>query len=189
MPQAPQEFIDRLHSTFEGRLRIRWSNSANEFQVEQQVARGIINFPAGLTDDENIRLRDGFFHVMSVRSGDRMPCPKCNNKLTVPLRELRELSCSRCKANGVEHRVAAGYFPLDDTLIAHLESIDPLKGMSRAMRNKIDAHNASHTAAQRQHVLDQAWAKGADDFTKIAGIQSVGHTGKVLAGSTGPGTA
>lgn len=188
MPQAPQEFVDRLHTTFEGRLRVRWSNAANEFQIEQHVARGMVNFPAGLTDDENIRLRDGFFHVMSVRNGDRMPCPKCNNQLKVPLRELRELSCPRCKANGVEHRVSAGFFPLDDTLIQHLESIDPLKGMSRAMRNKIDAHNAAHTAAQRQHVLDKSWAKGADDFTKIAGIQSVGYTGKVQSGASGPGT-
>jgi len=183
MPQAPQHFQDRLREAFDGRLRIRWSNAANEFQIEQHVARGIINFPAGLTDDERIRLRDGFFYVMSVRTGDRMPCPKCGTEIRVPIREMKELSCSVCKGRGLEHRVAAGYFPLDDTLIEHLQSIDPLKGMSRELRNKIDKHNADFTAKQRQKVLDQMSDAMGDDFNRIAGIPSTGYTGKILPGT------
>lgn len=177
MSHAPQDFVDRLHDAFEGRLRIRWSHSAHEFQIEQRVARGLINFPAALTDDEHIRLRDGYFYVMSVRSGDRMPCPRCQFQLTVPVREIRELSCPRCKAQGLEHRVAAGYFPLDDTLITYLKAMDPLRGASRELRAKVDAHNAAYTESQRQAVLDKAYAAGADDFNRIAGIPNVGYTG------------
>lgn len=188
MPQAPQEFVERLHSVFDGRLRIRWSNVTNEYHIEQRVARGMINFPPGLTPDETERLRDGYIYVMSIRNGDRMPCPKCGTTLRVPLREIKELSCGQCKKNGVEHRVAAGYFPLDDTLITHLQSIDPLKGMSKALRNKIDAHNAKYTAEQRQKVLDNVYSKGAEDFNRIAGIPTKGYSGVILPGSSGPGT-
>ena len=178
MPSAPPEFVERLQSVFDGRLRIRWSNALNEYHIEQRVARGIINFPPALSEDETIRLQDGYIHIMSIRNGDRMPCPKCQRTLRVPVREIRELSCATCKASKVEHRVAAGFFPLDDTLITHLQSIDPLKGMSKALRNKIDAHNESFTASQRQAVLDHAYSRGAEDFARIAGIPSVGFTGK-----------
>ncbi|NBV25387.1 MAG: hypothetical protein EBS05_26170, partial [Proteobacteria bacterium] len=177
MTEAPAEFVERLQAAFEGRLRIRWSNAAHEFQIEQRVARGLINFPAALTDDEHIRLRDGYFYVMSIRSGDRMPCPRCQQQLTVPVREIRELSCPRCKAQGLEHRVAAGYFPLDDTLITYLKAMDPLRGASRELRAKVDAHNAAYTESQRQTVLDKAYAAGADDFNRIAGIPHVGYSG------------
>lgn len=176
--EAPQAFTTRLQETFEGRLRIRWSHSAHEFQIEQRVARGLINFPAALTDDEHIRLRDGYFYVMSIRSGDRMPCPRCQQQLTVPVREIKELSCDRCKAAGLEHRVAAGFFPLDDTLITYLKAMDPLRGASRELRAKVDAHNARYTDAQRQAVLDRTYAAGADNFNRIAGIPNVGYTGK-----------
>ena len=189
MPQVPVEFAERLHSVFDGRLRIRWSNVTNDYQIEQKVARGIINFPPGLSEDETIRLQDGYIFVMSIRNGDRMPCPRCGSTLRVPLREIKELSCPSCKTNHSEHRTAAGFFPLDDSLIQHLESIDPLKGMSRALRNKIDAHNEKYTADQRQKVLDDAWSKGAEDFNRIAGIPTKGYSGVMLPGSEGPGTA
>ena len=186
MDIAPAHFVNQLEQVFEGRLRIRWSHSAHEFHIEQRVARGLVNFPAAMTDDEHIRLRDGYFYVMSIRSGDRMPCPRCALTLHVPLREIKELSCSRCQAKGLEHRVAAGYFPLDDTLITYLQGMDPLKGMSKALRSKVDAHNEKHTAAKRQHVLDQTYAAGSDDFARIAGIPSVGHTGKEVMWTNAP---
>lgn len=187
--EAPQTFVDRLRDTFEGRLRIRWSHASNEFQIEQRVARGLINFPMALSDDEHIRLRDGYFYVMSIRSGDRMPCPRCHAQLTVPVREVKELSCDRCKAAGLEHRVAAGFFPLDDTLITYLKAMDPLRGASRELRAKVDAYNARHTEAQRQAVLDKAYAAGADDFNRIAGIPNVGYTGPAPMWADAPAPA
>lgn len=183
MYSAPQEFVEELDRHFDGRLRIRWSNSANEFHIEQRVARGIMNFPVpDENDDERIRLRDGYFYVMSVRNGDRMPCPKCAYTLKVPLRAIKELSCPQCKLRGVEHRVSAGFFPLDNSLIDYLKMIDPMRGASRELRDKINKHNADFTRAQQQKVLDDAVAAGSDDFARIAGIPSVGYTGKEFTG-------
>lgn len=183
MYSAPPEFTDRLEREFDGRLRLRWSHKAGEWQVEQRVARGLVNFPVrDDQDDERIRLRDGYFYVMSIRQGDRMPCPKCGNTLKVPHLEIRELSCYQCKLRGYEHRVSAGYFPLDDRLIDHLKRIDPLRGASKALRSKVDQHNQRHTDQQRQRVLDQTYDAGADDFNRIAGIPSVGYTGKEFVG-------
>jgi hypothetical protein len=189
MYSAPQEFIDQLQTAFDGRLRIRWSVASNEFHIEQRVARGMVNFPlVDGNDDERIRLKDGYFYVMSIRNGDRMPCPKCGGTLQVPLRQIRELSCGSCRTRGYEHRVSAGYFPLDDTLITYLRMIDPLRGASKELRNKIDKHNADFTDAQRQKVLDQATAAGHDDFNRIAGIPQIGYGGNpILPGTSLPG--
>lgn len=182
---VPQEFQDRLNDAFEGRLRIRYSQQANELQIEQRVARGLINFPLkNDQDDEAIRLRDGYFYVMSIRNGDRMPCPKgCGSTLRVPVREIRELSCPICKSRGLEHRVSAGYFPLDDQLIERLKTMDPLRGASKELRDKINKHNDAFVAKQRQDVLDKMSDQAGEDFTKIAGIPSVGYTGKVFSGT------
>lgn len=176
--EIPEEFADRLHRAFDGRLRIRWSVADGAYHVEQRLARGLINFPSALTDDEAIRLRDGYHLVMTVRTGDRMPCPRCGLTLAVPLRSSTLVSCERCRQKGLEHRVAAAYFPLDDTLITHLQAIDPLRGASRELRAKVEAHNAKLMQAQQQQVLNQLTDKASDDFTRIAGIPSVGYTGR-----------
>lgn len=173
-----QQFNELLNQKFDGRLRARWSNQRQEVHIEQRVARGLINFPCPEDSDESIRLKDGYFYVMSIRNGTKMPCPKCGTDLTVPVREIRELSCPTCKARGLEHRVSAGHFPLDDRLISYLQMIDPMRGASREMRNRINEHNANFTNEQRKKVLDQAEAATLDDFNRIAGIVSVGHTGK-----------
>ena len=178
---VPEEFAQRLESAFDGRLRIRWSVSDQVYHIEQKVARGIINFPAALTNDEQIRLRDGYHFVMALTAGDRMPCPRCGHTLKVPLRQSTMVSCPTCQSRGLEHRVAAAHFPLDDTLIDHLRSIDPLRGMSRALRTKVDAHNAAMMRREQQHVLDQMTSAALDDFNRIAGIPSVGYTGPTLS--------
>lgn len=176
--EVPDEFAARLHAAFDGRLRVRWSSTQQEWHVEQKVARGLINFPSAISDDEAIRLKDGYHLVMTIRTGDRMPCPKCGLTLSVPLRSSTMVSCERCRQKGLEHRVAAAYFPLDDTLITHLQAIDPLRGASRELRAKVDAHNAKVMQAQQQRTLDQMTQAAGDDFSRIAGIPSVGYTGK-----------
>ena len=178
--EVPEEFAARLEAAFDGRLRLRWSQADQVWHVEQRVARGLINFPAALTDDEAIRLRDGYHFIMVVTAGDRLPCPQCRTTLSVPLRQSTLVSCPTCRLKGLEHRVAAAHFPLDDTLIDHLKSIDPLRGMSKALRAKVDAHNAAMMQRRQQDVLDQLTSKANDDFAQIAGIPSVGYTGKEL---------
>ena len=174
----PEEFQDRLHAAFDGRLRVRWSEAEGAYHIEQKVARALVNFPATMTNDEAIRLRDGYHLIMVVRTGDRMPCPKCRTTLKVPLRATSIVTCETCRQRGLDYRIQAAYFPLDDTLLDHLRSIDPLRGVSRALRAKIEAHNAKVTEAQQQAVLTQLTDKAHDDFTRIAGIPSVGYTGR-----------
>lgn len=183
MPTVPVEFAERLHEAFDGRLRARWSTQRNEFQIEQRVARGLVNFPAPDDNDEMIRLKDGYFYVMSIRNGTTMPCPKhCGTDLQVPVHEIRELSCPTCRAKGVEHRVSAGFYPLDDRLIDYLRMIDPMRGASRDLRNKINDHNQKFTDAQRAKVMGQLTDAAADDFDRIAGIP------KTAISSVMPGT-
>jgi hypothetical protein len=177
---VPEEFAQRLASAFDGRLRIRWSNAEGAYHVEQRVARALVNFPASTTDDEAIRLRDGYHLIMVVRTGDRMPCPRCGATVKVPLRTSTLVTCEPCRQRGLEYRIAAAHYPLDDTLIDHLKSIDPLRGMSKALRAKVEAHNAALTERQQQAVLNQLTDKANDDFAQIAGIPSVGYTGKEL---------
>jgi predicted RNA-binding Zn-ribbon protein involved in translation (DUF1610 family) len=160
--EAPEEFVSRLDSAFDGRLRIRWSAAEGAYHIEQRVARALVNFPAGTSDDEAIRLRDGYHLIMVVRSGDRMPCPRCGATLKVPLRSSTVVTCDTCRQRGLEYRIAAAHYPLDDTLIDHLKS-------------------AKLTEQQQQAVLDQLTSKANDDFNRIAGIPSVGYTGKVLS--------
>ena len=179
--EAPEEFVSRLDSAFDGRLRIRWSAAEGAYHIEQRVARALVNFPAGTSDDEALRLRDGYHLIMVVRTGDRMPCPRCGATLKVPLRSSTVVTCDTCRQRGLEYRMAAAHYPLDDTLIDHLKSIDPLRGMSKALRAKVEAHNAKLTEQQQQAVLDQLTSKANDDFNRIAGIPSVGYTGKVLS--------
>jgi hypothetical protein len=52
--------------------------------------------------------------------------------------------------------------------------------MSKALRAKVEAHNAALTQQQQQAVLNQLTDKANDDFAQIAGIPSVGYTGKEL---------
>lgn len=178
--EVPEEFAARLDAAFDGRLRIRWSQAEGAYHVEQRVARALINFPAALTDDEAIRLRDGYHFIMVVRTGDRMPCPRCGATLKVPLRTSTMVTCDPCRQRGLEYRIPAAHYPLDDTLIDHLKSIDPLRGMSKALRSKVEAHNAALTQQQQQAVLNRLTDKANDDFAQIAGIPSVGYTGKAL---------
>jgi hypothetical protein len=180
----PQDFQDKLHNAFDGRLRLRWSNQRGEYQIEQRVARGIVNFPAPDDQDEQIRLKDGYFYVMSIRNGDRMPCPKCHHTLKVPIREVRELKCGACEARGQDYRVIAGYYPLDDQLLNYLKMIDPLRGASKEMRARIDKHNAEFTDKQRDKVLTQLRDAAEDDFTRIAGIPTT-SVSKIMPGTEG----
>lgn len=182
MYTVPADFAARLDRAFQGRLRVRWSNAKQEFHVEQRVSRALADFPVVPSDDHSIRLRDGYLYLLSIRPGTRMPCPKCGLTLAVPVREFQNISCQMCKLNGYEHRVSAGYFPLDDTLIDYLAQLDPERGMSQTRRRAVDAHNATLLARQRQQVLDASLDVMNDDFRRIAGIPSVGYTGASVKG-------
>lgn len=183
MYSVPAAFTARLNQEFDGRLRLRWSNARQEFQLEQRVRRGLVDsFVRDTHDDTGIRRRDGYLYILSIRPGTRMPCPRCGLELKVPVREIRELSCLYCKMQGREHHVPAGYFPLDDTLIDYLKQIDPERGASRRLRQQVERTNAGVQTAQEQAVMGHTTDAASDDFNRIAGIPSVGYTGKEFRG-------
>ena len=181
MSTIPESFAERLDAAFKGRLRIRWSDARKEYQLEQKVGRALSSFPVSSTNDDSIRLRDGYLYILSIRPGTRMPCPRCTTTLEVPVREIRELSCPLCKLKGREHRVSAGYFPLDDQLIDYLKRLDPERDASWSIRSQVDQHNTAILEAQRAKVIHAAESAANDDFNRIAGIPSVGYTGKEQA--------
>lgn len=183
MYSVPTDFARRLDREFNGRLRVRWSNARQEFHVEQRVRRGLVNSPVRDShDDAGIRLRDGYLYLLSIRPGTKMPCPRCASELAVPEFEIREISCGMCKLQGKEHRVAAGFFPLNDMLIDHLKTLDPEREASRRLRNQVESRN--HTLQQRQEadVLAMTTDAANDDFIRIAGIPMTGYTGKEFRG-------
>ena len=179
MYSIPTEFAERLHNEFDGRLRVRWSYAEEAYSIEQKIARGLADaFPVTDNKDNLIRLRDGYMQIMSVRKGDRMPCPTCGLTLKVPIYETRLIECSYCKAHNNVYQYVAGYFELNDRLIDYLKSIDPALGRGRTRAKEVDFNNARMQAVQEADALNDLHSAGLQDFNQIAGIQSVGYTGK-----------
>lgn len=174
----PTAFAERLKRAFGGRLRIRWSVRDREYRVEQRVGRAV-TAPIRIDDDRDdlICARDGFDYVLSVRSGDRMPCPTCEwTELKVPIREFRDIRCPYCATKGKQGRTVAGYFPLDDSLITHLQMIDPLRGASKELADAADRRNAAKLASEERHLSNIVEAHGADHYADIVGIPQFSYT-------------
>ena len=183
MSCIPSDFRARLHREFDGRLRVRWSDRQQEYQVEQKVSRPMGgNVDARSGSDEHVRLRDGYHYILSVQPGTRMGCPKCRTTLKVPAFEIRQVSCPLCKVSGREHRVAGGYFPLNDQLIDYLKQLDPNRDGVQRSRSRVDANNLKLVQQQQRQVLNATTDAASDDFNRIAGIPSVGYTGKIFQG-------
>ena len=177
MYSVPPEFAERLDHEFDGRLRVRWSIPEGAFVIEQKIARGLADlFPAEEHEDAKIRLRDGYLKIMSVRNGDRMPCPRCGLTLRVPKFEIRLLECGYCKRRGYDYQHPAGFFELNDRLLEYLRSLDPKKGGSRRNRDRVDINNKKVEVAHEHEADNVLEAAVSNSFTQIAGIQSVGWT-------------
>lgn len=178
---APQQFVDRLEREFRGRLRIRYSHKEHSWEIEQRVGRAIQpDRYIPLNDDDAIRARDGYLHVMSVRTGDRMPCPRCRMELKVPFNQTVDINCGFCELKGKQTHIVAGYYTLDgDDLIQHLRRIDPERGASVELARDADRRNQALEASHERAALDASYGV-TQDFNRLYGIQQVGYTGKEL---------
>ena len=68
---AAARILERLDREFRGRLRLRWSNRKQEFQLEQKVRRALAEGPVkDSQDDDGIRRRDGYLYVLQEHPGD-----------------------------------------------------------------------------------------------------------------------
>lgn len=180
---VPQEFASRLDREFEGRLRIRWSRARGEWQVEQKVGRAALP-PIRVTevDDDAIRARDGYSYVLSVRPGTSMPCPDCGTTLPVPALQFKEVVCTRCQLRDKHGKHPAGYFPLSDLLIDHLKKIAPERADRRRLR-EMDARNAALLQQRERDIRNAGEAGVKEHWNRIAGIESVGYTGREFKGA------
>lgn len=177
--EAPTRFTELLHQKFDGRLRIRWSEASHQWEIEQKVGRAVL---AGVhiksTDDELIRARDGYHPVMTITAGDRMPCPHCNYKLTVPVMDTADIRCPYCQLKGRTTRVVAGFWPLNDNLITHLQKIDPLRGAQQELTEAADRYNQLLLKAAEDEAMAPGFAAMDENYRRLVGIPMVGYTGK-----------
>jgi hypothetical protein len=177
------DFEDKLHSAFRGRLRIRWSLERGEWHIEQRVKRGLF---AGQrptkrgwdeTHDRYIQNRDGVILIMSIRTGDRMPCPRCGSELKVPYYETHHVKCELCSLRGKPKHVAAVYMPLGDKLIGYLKSIDPENPISESLAEDLDRQNMALAASMERDALRESEAAFHLNYNRVVGIPEWGYAG------------
>lgn len=175
--EAPKSFRDSLERQFNGRLRIRWSAARSEWQIEQKMARAktararILH--GSVEEDDLIRERDGYVFVLAVKAGNRIPCPGCGILLGIPELRMKRSTCPKCSQSFL-----AVYYPLGDLLLEHLRYTDPYRdGLDRIFRAQEEAEHQvqEDRLRERRHFGEALWK---DSFTQIAGIQSVGYTGR-----------
>jgi len=179
----PQEFQERFQDRFQGRFRIRWSDKWNQWELEQKVRRGLAGTPLDQDryNDDVIRYRDGFMWVMSIKQGTRFDCPKCGLTLKAPFKETRLINCEHCHAKGYEYRWLACHWPMDDSLIEHVERLE--KGIDE-LKDKLYSSERSLRRQQERMVLDPLMDGFRDRFEQGMNIQSVGYTGKIFTGGS-----
>lgn len=187
MYSVPDDFQSQLDNAFHGRFRVRWSYKRAEFQLEQKVGTGQVLLPPPIDpdaispyydtySDEWIRARDGYFLVMSLRNGDRMPCPICGLEVRVPIRETKESHCDYCRSHGRDGRYVAAFYPLNHLLIEKIQDLDPLNGgIGRARRRMLDKRGVAQKAELKQN-LDQAdYIVTSDSRNQIEGNPHSGY--------------
>ena len=171
MRKVPDSFKESLDKQFNGKIRVRWSNKDQEWHVEEKINRGSLDTPVDDQDDTAIRYRDGYGFICSIRPGDRMPCPKCNSELKVPINEFAEVKCDYCRMKGRNTSIISGFFELGDILLEHLRRLDPVRGWrDKFTYETYDEH--------RQRIIDKQienmspiWS---DNYRRLVGIPQVG---------------
>lgn len=179
---APESFEEKLDREFRRRLRIRWSYERNEWHIEQQIRRGL--FPGTKpskrgwdeTHDAYIRHRDGMIHVLSVRTGTLMNCPRCNCELKVPYMVTHLVTCPMCKLRGKQSHYAVVFFPLGDSLIDYLKKIDPENPLSERLADDLDRQNEALAEVMERDALREGTAAMSDRYNRIVGIPQTGWT-------------
>lgn len=180
----PDSFVEKLEREFRGRLRVRWSAERNEWHIEQKIRRGLFpgTKPSKLgwdeTTDAYIRHRDGVVHVMSVRTGTLMDCPKCGTELKVPYMETHFVSCPLCKLRGFTNAYSVVFFPLGDSLIDYLKKIDPENPISERLNEDMDRQNELLAETMERDALREGTAAASERYNRIVGIPQVGLSGK-----------
>jgi hypothetical protein len=175
--EAPSAFVQGLHSILGEDYRVRWSFASRDWHIEQRVGpRRAVDGVIANDADDHIRARDGYWLVMRVRDGDRMPCPDCQSTLRVPVRKIGEATCDWCRAQGKTGRHTAAFWPLDDSLLMELKRTRPEN--AREIVKAADERNRLRVAALQRDVANSIETGTKEHWTKLVGIPSVGYTGR-----------
>ena len=172
--------MGRIEREFEGRYRLRWSPRKGEWHLEQKCGRAA-DPPCHISegDDTLIRARDGYWFVLAIRPGDRMPCPGCGQTIKVPVLEFGEATCEWCQRHGKDGRYPAAYFPLDsDRLLEHIRRLDKIRGDHRVIIQMVEEANDLRNKRFMNDKLNEVDAISEDQYKRLFNIPSVGYTGK-----------
>lgn len=176
---VPSGFAARFLAEFPD-YRIRWSLRRAAWQIEQRCGRGALPpFRIAEEDDTLIRARDGYWLVMEIQAGDRMPCKglvdahtnqRCGLTLSVPTRKTAEVVCQACKRKGRDGRQMACYWPLDECLLEYLRLGDPLRGGTSRLKRLSDQANHARMAAADRKASNEVQAATIDAYDTLVGI-------------------
>lgn len=180
-----KEFERELEKAFNGRFRLRWSDKQQEYHLEQRVGVARELMPPvsedgrhDTYDDDWIRARDGYFKIMTVRAGDRMPCPRCGFETKIPVMETRQVSCQLCaygKDDPKRQRWIASYFPLNHTLIQHIKDIDPENDGPDRAKLRAKERREKYLKNLRSEALNEAEANLIDNRLQAFNVPMVGY--------------
>jgi len=180
MKDAPADFVARLRAILGEDYRVRWSLASQEWHIEQRVGpRRAIDGVIAADDDNHIRARDGYWLVLRVREGDRMPCPDCGVMLRVPVRELAHITCEWCRAQGRQGRHTAAFWPLDDSLLLELKRTRPEN--ARELVRAADERNRRRMASLERELRHNIEIGTKENWTRLVGIPTTGYTGRAHA--------
>ena len=175
---VPQGFLREFEKEFPA-YRIRWSFKKRCWLIEQKCGRSALSpIHIDAHDDQLIRAKDGFWSVMEIQPGDRMPCPQCGCELPVPVMRFGETRCEWCMLKGKDGRVVAGFMPFGSALLEHLRRTDPLRDGIKRLAQEADEQNQRRLDAVRRQTSNTIEATTKDAFNKLVGISSFGYTGR-----------
>lgn len=186
---VPQQFLEEFYSEFPD-YRVRWSLKKHCWQIEQSYGIEWFDFPfkVDAANDDMVRARDGYWLVMEIQPGDRMPCPSiidkqdgtmCGCTLKVPINMTAEtVRCPACQKRGKDGRHVAAYYPFGHVLMEHLRYSDPLRDGTQRVSKDVDAANSARSAALDNERSNELAAINSHYFNKLFQIQSKGWSGR-----------
>lgn len=122
---------------------------------------------------------------MAVKLGNYTWCRRCGLKCAVPALRTSEIKCSYCEnVKARRGREFGGYWPLNDTLIRYLLSIDPERGATLPLIKEGDLAQERAEMQRQRTIHNHIEAATLDDKYQLFGTPFSGYTGKSFASPT-----
>lgn len=192
----PEYVTEQIQRRFGGRFRLRWSNVENLYLYEQKVRRALAEgfAPKDYKSarhrkqhfENHVRAAEGYILTMKIAPGTNVECPICGGDIKVPAFKSAQSHCGFCKTSGRQSVFNGGYWPIGDTLLDHLDKMDPDRGgLDRALAANIKADQlAEHE--QMWQVTSTADAAYRENFNKLVGIPQAGLSGSTKMWQNAP---